>query len=355
MSNFVLGAKRPLIISGPCSAESREQLLETCTAIAASGKVDVLRAGIWKPRTQPGSFEGMGVKALPWLAEVKQLTGLPVAVEVANAKHVEECLEFGVDILWIGARTTVSPFAMQELAEAIRGKDVSVLIKNPVNPDVALWEGAVKRFCNVGFPEERIGLILRGFSYVGHNKYRNPPMWDLALEMRSRFPKMMMLCDSSHICGCRDYLQDISQTAADLCFDGLMLESHCNPDVALSDAKQQLRPADLAQMLDGITWRHQESDDAEFLDRLEFYRRQIDQFDSEIFDLLSRRMNICEKIGELKKQSAVSILQVARKDKIRNRLLAQADALNLSQEFLASVFEAIHLESITRQNKVMNK
>lgn len=355
MNSFSLGAKRPLIISGPCSAETREQTLDTCVRLAATGVVDVLRAGIWKPRTQPGVFEGVGLKGLAWMSEVKRLTGLPIAVEVATRKHVESALEFGVDILWIGARTTVSPFAVQEIADAVKGSDAKILVKNPMNPDINLWAGAVTRLTNVGVPIENIGLIHRGFSYFGQNKYRNPPMWHLILEMRSRFPEMMMICDPSHICGCREYLGEIAQTAADLRYDGLIIESHICPDKAWSDAKQQLEPEALEQLVRNVNWRKEAVDDPEFKKALSLYRGEIDQIDAELFDLLSRRMNISEKIGAVKKENNVAILQSNRWGAIRDRILSQATKLNLSEEFLTKILEAIHIESISRQNTVMNK
>lgn len=355
MGSFTLGAKRPLIISGPCSAETREQTLDTCVRLAATGVVDVLRAGIWKPRTQPGMFEGVGLKGLAWMSEVKRLTGLPIAVEVASQKHVESALEFGVDILWIGARTTVSPFSVQEIADAVKGTDATILIKNPMNPDLKLWAGAVTRFTNVGIPIEHIGLIHRGFSYFGQTKYRNPPMWHLILEMRSQFPDMMMICDPSHICGCRDYLAEISQTAADLRYDGLIVESHICPDKAWSDASQQLVPEDLEQLIRNVNWRKEAVDDPEFKKSLKLYRDEIDQIDAELYDLLSRRMAISDKIGKVKKENNVAILQSTRWGSIRDRVLAQASKLNLSEEFLTTILEAIHLESINRQNAVMNK
>jgi chorismate mutase len=289
------------------------------------------------------------------MAEAKRLTGLPIATEVASKKHVESALEFGVDVLWLGARTTVSPFAVQEVADAVKGTDVKILIKNPMNPDIALWAGAVSRFVNVGIPEENIGLIHRGFSYFGHSKYRNAPMWHMILEMRSRFPEMMMICDPSHICGCRDYLAEISQTAADLRYDGLIVESHICPDKAWSDAKQQLEPEALEHLVRNVNWRKATADCPEFQKSLNLYRDEIDQIDSELFDLLSRRMDICEQIGAVKKENNVAILQSNRWGAIRDRILAQASKYNLSEEFLKTVLEAIHIESISRQNTVMNK
>ena len=240
MGKFILGEQRPLIISGPCSAETREQTIETAMQLARSGKVDVIRAGVWKPRTNPGTFEGICEPALAWLKEIKEQTGLPIAVEVANQAHVKLALKYGVDILWIGARTTVSPFAIQEIAEALHNnKDITILIKNPMTPDIGLWVGAVQRMINEGIPQENIGLIHRGFSYFGDSKYRNPPMWHMIFEMRSHFPEMMMICDPSHICGCRPLLQGIAQQAADLCFDSMMIESHIAPDQAWSDDARQ--------------------------------------------------------------------------------------------------------------------
>src|SRR4028118_1590724 len=248
--------KRPLIISGPCSAETEEQMLETATRLANTGKIDVLRAGSWKPRTRPGSFEGIGTKGLPWLQRAKEATGLPVAVEVATGKQVEDALHFDVDVLWIGARTTVNPFSVQEVADALRGAKVPVLIKNPINPDLELWTGAVERVAKAGI--KRIGLIHRCFSSYGNTDYRNAPMWHLAIEMRRRNPDMLLINDPSHICGRRDILAEVAQQAIDLDFDGLMIESHIDPDNAWSDAKQQITPEQLLGLLEGIAWRKDE-------------------------------------------------------------------------------------------------
>ena len=342
-----------MVISGPCSAETKEQTLETCVRLAETGVVDMLRAGIWKPRTSPGTFEGVGLKGLPWMAEARRLTGLPICVEVASAKHVESALEFEVDCVWIGARTTVSPFAVQEIADALKGSGVAVLIKNPVNPDIDLWAGAVKRFAAVGIPMDSIGLIHRGFSYFGHSKYRNAPMWPLAFEMRSRFPEMMMICDPSHMAGSTDYLYELSQAAADLRYDGLIIESHVCPVHALSDAKQQLIPGELERLVRSINWRREAADDPEFVKSLNLFRDQIDQIDAELFSLLGRRMKISEEIGRVKKANDVAILQSTRWGSIKERILSQAENLELSREFLSEILEAIHLESINRQNNVM--
>lgn len=354
MSKFKLGEERPLIISGPCSAETREQTLETCTKLAGTGVVNMLRAGVWKPRTSPGSFEGVGLKGLAWMAEAKKLTGLPIGVEVASAKHVEGALEFEVDCVWIGARTTVSPFAVQEVADALRGSGVTVLVKNPTSPDIDLWAGAVNRFVTAGIPIEDIGLIHRGFSYFGQGRYRNAPMWPLAFEMRSRFPEMMMICDPSHIAGNTEFLYEISQTAADLRYDGLIIESHICPAEAWSDAKQQIVPEELAQLVGNIHWRREAVDDPKFKQSLDRFREEIDQIDSELFGLLSRRMKVAESIGRVKKENDVAILQSNRWGTIKEKFLAQADKLELSREFLNEILEAIHVESIARQNAVMN-
>src|ERR1700750_164561 len=265
--------KRPLIISGPCSAETEEQVLQTVQRLAATGKVDMIRAGIWKPRTRPGSFEGVGTKGLPWLQQAKKATGLPTAVEVATGKQVEDALHFDVDILWIGARTTVNPFSVQEVADALRGVNVPVLIKNPINPDLELWTGAVERVQKAGI--KNIGLIHRGFSSYGNTEYRNGPVWHLAIETKRRHPGMLFINDPSHICGRRDILQDVAQTAIDLDFDGLIIESHIDPDRAWSDAKQQITPEKLSELLDGIRWRKEDIASEEYHAALENLRQQI--------------------------------------------------------------------------------
>src|ERR687890_876616 len=264
--------KRPLIISGPCSAETEEQVIQTATRLANTGKIDMLRAGIWKPRTKPGMFEGIGVRGLPWLLQAKKITGLPTTVEVATAKHVEDALNFDVDVLWIGARTTVNPFSVQECADALRGVNVPVLIKNPINPDLELWIGAVERVAKAGI--KNIGLIHRGFSSYGNTEYRNAPMWHMAIEMKRRYPGMMIINDPSHISGNRILLQSVAQKAIDLDFDGIMIETHIDPDKAWSDSKQQVTPERLAEILDGIKWRHETTDQKEFVVALEKLREQ---------------------------------------------------------------------------------
>ena len=344
--------KRPLIISGPCSAETEEQVVETVQRIAATGKVDMIRAGIWKPRTRPGSFEGIGVKGLPWLLRAKKLTGLPTMVEVATGKQVEDAISFEVDVLWIGARTTVNPFSVQELADALRGTDVPVLIKNPINPDLELWTGAVERVAKAGV--KQIGLIHRGFSSYGNTEYRNAPMWHLAIEMKRRYPDLLFINDPSHICGRRDILHEVAQKAIDLDYDGLMIESHIDPDHAWSDAKQQVTPEKLAELLDSIIWRREDVNSEEYHAALEKLRQQINHLDDELMQILSQRMKTAEKIGEYKKNNNITILQTNRWNEILQRAVQKGEALGLSKEFITKYFDAMHMESINHQNKIMN-
>ena len=344
--------KRPLVISGPCSAETEEQLLTTARQLADTGKVDMLRAGIWKPRTKPGMFEGIGAKGLPWLQQAKKITGLPTTVEVATGKQVQDALTFDVDMLWIGARTTVNPFSVQEVADALRGVDVPVLIKNPINPDLELWSGAAERVARAGI--KQIGLIHRGFSSYGNTEYRNAPMWHLAIEMKRRNPEMLMINDPSHICGRRDILLDVAQKAIDLDFDGLMIESHMDPDTAWSDAKQQVTPSRLAEMIGEIKWRTESVSSEIFHAALDKLREQINHVDDELMDLLSQRMRIAEKIGEYKRNNSVTILQTNRWNQILEKSFLKADKLGLSREFVTRYLDAVHMESINRQNNVMN-
>ena len=344
--------KRPLIISGPCSAETEEQVIATAQRLANTGKVDVLRAGIWKPRTKPGMFEGIGAKGLPWLQQAKKITGLPTTVEVATGKQVEDALTFDVDILWVGARTTVNPFSVQEVADALRGVDVPVLIKNPINPDLELWQGAVERITRAGI--KQVGLIHRGFSSYGNTDFRNAPMWHLAIEMKRRLPDLPIINDPSHICGRRDILQATAQKAIDLDFDGLMIESHIDPDNAWSDAKQQITPERLAEMLDDIRWRKEDVSSEEFHLALEKLREQINHVDDELMQLISQRMNIAEKIGEYKKNNNVTILQSSRWNEILEKATKKAAKLGLSEEFITKYMDAVHMESINRQNNIMN-
>lgn len=345
-------SKRPLIISGPCSAETEEQVLETATRLAATGKVDVLRAGIWKPRTRPGMFEGIGTKGLSWLNQAKKLTGLPTAVEVATAKQVEDALHFDIDILWLGARTTVNPFSVQEIADALRGVNIPVLVKNPINADLELWTGAYERVAKAGI--KTIGLIHRGFSAYGNTEFRNAPMWHLAIEMKRRNPGVMMINDPSHICGNRHMLQDVAQKAIDLDFDGLMIESHLDPDKAWSDAKQQLTPEKLLELLNGIKWRHENIDEKAVVQALDKLREQINHIDDELMQLLGQRMKIADKIGQYKRDNDITILQTNRWNEILERAFRKGEALGLSKEFITKYYDAVHMESINHQNSIMN-
>lgn len=343
--------KRPLIISGPCSAETEAQVLKTTKDLKATNKVDVLRAGIWKPRTKPGLFEGIGEIGLEWLTAAKKETGLPTTVEVATAQHVEQALKHNVDILWIGARTTVNPFSVQEVADALKGVDIPVLVKNPINPDLELWSGALERLQKVGMQD--IGMIHRGFSSYGNTEYRNAPMWHLPIEMKRRYPDMLLICDPSHICGNRHKLQEVAQKSIDLDFGGLIIESHIDPDNAWSDAKQQITPQVLSIMLDDLVWRVK--NDTENATGLSLLRERIDQVDDELLSLLNRRMKIADEVGLYKKENNLTILQTARWNEILERAMAKGSNMNLSKEFLVKYFDAVHIESINHQNKVMNE
>jgi chorismate mutase len=345
--------KRPLIIAGPCSAETEEQVLQTALAIKQTGKVDVLRAGIWKPRTRPGNFEGVGSIGLPWLQKAKELTGLPFAVEVATARQLEEALKHETDMVWIGARTTANPFSVQEVADALKGVDIPVLIKNPVNPDMELWTGALERVVKAGV--KKIALVHRGFSSYGDAEFRNAPMWQLAIEMKRRFPELPFIIDPSHICGNRHMLQEITQNAIDLDYDGVIIESHINPDQAWSDASQQITPARLKELLDDIVWRTESITSEEVHEQLEKLRRQIDRLDDEILQLLHHRMKISEQIGSYKKEHDITILQTERWNQILARVCRNGEKAGLSKEFITQYFDAIHMESIKHQDAVMNE
>lgn len=339
------------IISGPCSAESKDQVIATAKELAALKKVHLFRAGIWKPRTRPGMFEGVGTIGLEWLLEAKKITGLPTTVEVATAKQVEDALKYEVDVLWIGARTTVNPFSIQELSDALLGVNVPVLIKNPINPDIELWQGAVERISKAGI--KNIGLIHRGFSSYGNTEYRNAPMWHLAIEMKRRNPELKFICDPSHMGGKRELLQQLAQKSIDLGYDGLMIESHLNPDAALSDAAQQITPENLNKLLEKIIWRKESLDISEE-NELQKLRQQIDQLDDELLQVLSKRMKITDAIGAYKKQNNITILQAQRWNEILKRAFDKNAVLELSDEFIKKYFEAVHLESINHQNKIMN-
>jgi chorismate mutase len=341
----------PLIISGPCSAESEKQVIQIAREIAALNKVHILRAGIWKPRTKPGMFEGIGVKGLSWLLNAKLETGLPTSVEVASAKHVEQALSFEVDVLWIGARTTVNPFAVQEIADALKGVEIPVLIKNPINPDIELWSGAIERLAKCGLTD--LGLIHRGFSSYGNTTYRNSPLWHLALEMKRRFSEIPIICDPSHICGNRELLAEVSQKAINLGFNGLMIESHSDPDNAWSDAKQQITPRTLFQLLEGLIWR-EETTSGNVHAALESLREQINEIDSELLSLLGQRMKIAGEVGNYKKENNITVVQTNRWNEILKKASEKGKQLNLSKEFIHKYFEAVHLESIAHQESVLN-
>ena len=343
----------PLIISGPCSAETEEQLLSTAHLLAATGKVSVLRAGIWKPRTRPGEFEGIGSIGLEWLKRAKEETGLPTAVEVATAKHVEEALAAGVDILWIGARSTANPFTVQEIADALKGVDIPVLVKNPVNPDISLWIGALERINNAGIT--KLGAIHRGFSSYEKSSFRNEPMWELAIQLKTLCPQLPIINDPSHICGNRELIPYIAQKALDMDMQGLMIESHIDPSVAWTDAKQQLTPAALEELVSKLSLREPDSANEAFVDKLAELRKGIDKIDDVLMQKLGERMAIIEKIGQYKRDNKVTILQVNRWDEILKKGSAFARALKLDLGFTEKFLELVHGESIRRQTEIMNE
>lgn len=349
-SKWLSGDPAPFVISGPCSAESREQVLDTARLLAAIPQVRVFRAGIWKPRTRPSAFEGVGVKGLHWLKEVKEETGLLTAVEVATPQHIEQALKHKVDILWLGARTVVNPFSVQELAEILRGVDIPVLVKNPLNPDVKLWIGAIERVLAAGI--SRIAAVHRGFYFYKHALYRNQPMWEIPIDLQRELPGLPILCDPSHICGRRDLIYQVSQKALDLGMAGLMIESHTDPASALTDAEQQLSPADLALLLGRLAVRHVTGDEL-FETRLEQLRRNIDKIDAELIDILAKRMKIVEEIGQYKKENNITVLQIMRwRDIIYDRLNI-GSKLGLDKEFLLHMLQLVHKESIRKQEEIM--
>ena len=341
---------RPVVIAGPCSAESEEQVLTTARALAAQG-IDLFRAGIWKPRTRPGSFEGVGTVGLPWLKRVKEETGLKTTTEVANTQHVFDALKHGVDVFWLGARTTVNPFSVQEVADALQGVDVPVLIKNPINPDLKLWMGAIERIYKAGIT--RIGVIHRGFSYHGETIFRNVPRWEIPIALKNEFPDIEIICDNSHICGRRDLLEEIAQRALDLNFDGIMTEVHPDPDNAWSDAAQQITPDTFGGLVANLKVRTK--DDPIFQQNITNLRREIDEIDNQLLQLLSDRMKVAQEIGEYKKHNNISILQQARWNIIREKATAKAEKLGLSADFVNVILMAIHQESINQQAKVMKE
>ncbi len=338
-------------MAGPCSAETEEQLLNTAIPLAEMG-IKIFRAGIWKPRTRPNAFEGVGAVGLKWMQTVKRETGMMVATEVANVKHVYEALKSGVDIIWIGARTSANPFAVQDIADSLRGVNIPVMIKNPVNPDVDLWIGAIERINNAGI--KQMAAIHRGFSSYEKTLYRNVPQWQIPIELRRRIPEMPIITDPSHICGNREFLYDISQKAMDLNFDGLIIETHCNPDKALSDANQQVTPGGLKQIIDRIVYRDPEVNEELMLTLAEL-RDQIDKLDDRIINLLEDRMGVSKKIGSYKKENNITILQTKRWDDMLKTRLNLGNRKGLSEEFIVKLFRSIHQESINHQTSVMNK
>lgn len=340
--------ERPFVIAGPCSAETEEQVLDTARQLVEKG-CHMFRAGVWKPRTKPGGFEGNGEKALPWLKRVKEETGMLVATEVAKPEHVELCLKYGVDILWIGARTSANPFAMQDIADSLRGVDVPVFVKNPVNPDLELWVGAMERINQAGI--KRMAAIHRGFSSADKKIYRNLPMWQIPIELHRRIPNLPIVCDPSHIGGRRELIAPLCQQAMDLGFDGLIVESHCNPDEAWSDAKQQVTPDVLDYILSLLVIR----DEHTTTEGLRQLRAQIDELDNQLMDLLSRRMRVCREIGQYKREHNLTVLQASRYNEILEKRGAQGSLIGISPESVARIFEEIHEESVRQQLEIVNQ
>jgi len=353
LSSWINSGKQPLVIAGPCSAETEDQLVATAHLLAKTGKITALRAGIWKPRTRPGEFEGIGSIGLKWLDRAKQETGLPTAIEVATGKHVEEALKAGVDILWVGARSTVNPFTVQEIADALKGVDIPVMVKNPVNPDLSLWIGALERINNAGIT--KLAAIHRGFSSFEKSAFRNEPMWDLAISLKTHAPELPIINDPSHICGNRDLLPYIAQKALDLDMQGLMIESHIDPSVAWTDAKQQVTPSALAELIDRLTLRKADVGSKEVSNKMDELRAMIDKIDDTIFQKMSERMQVVEKIGNYKKDNNMTILQVNRWDEILQKRTAYARALNLNTDFAEKLLELMHAESIRKQTEIMSK
>lgn len=343
----------PLYIAGPCSAETEEQVLSTAKEISKNSKINVFRAGLWKPRTRPNTFEGVGAKGLPWLRDVKEQFGLKIAVEVAQPEHIELCLENEIDILWIGARTVSNPFSIQEIANALKDIDVPILVKNPVNPDIDLWIGAIERFYNNGV--YKLAALHRGFYPFERTIFRNIPKWEIPIELKIKFPTLPVICDPSHISGTTEFIEEISQKALDLNFDGLMIESHINPKKALSDAQQQLTPSELKSLLDRLIVRDLSCEDSEFSNLLSNYRAQIDSIDFQLLELLAQRMKVVEKIGEYKSLNNVKILQLRRWENIIGTRTAYGQSRGLTEDFITKLLQLVHKESIQRQTEVMNK
>jgi chorismate mutase len=343
----------PLLISGPCSLETEKQVMETARLLAKDKRVFVYRGGVWKPRTRPGSFEGVGSIGLKWLQLVKQETGLPVGTEVANAQHTEEALKAGLDVIWIGARSTASPFVVQEIADVVKGTDAVVMVKNPVNPDVQLWIGAIERIYQAGI--KNIVAIHRGFSPFSETKYRNYPNWQTVIELRQSLPNLPIICDPSHIAGKREYLYEISQKAFDMGMEGLMIESHIDPSCALSDAAQQVTPADLAKLLDRLVIRHENANNPEFENRLDVLRNRIDSIDAELLETLSARVAIVKEIGRYKKENNVTALQINRWSKLMEDRVNIGRKLDINENFVKTLFQLIHEDSVRMQTEIMDE
>lgn len=341
----------PLIISGPCSAETESQVLQTAHQIKNLG-IHIFRAGIWKPRTRPGGFEGVGVEALSWLQKAKAETGLLLAIEVANAYHVQEALKHDIDILWIGARTAVNPFAVQEIADALKNTEKIVLLKNPINPDLSLWIGGIERLQNAGI--KKIGAIHRGFSSYEKSKYRNKPEWQIAIDFHNRFPNIPMICDPSHITGNRAMIAEVAQQALDLNYDGLMIESHIFPDDAWSDAAQQVTPETLGNILSSLKVKNESTLEDDFNTKMFQLRTEIDSLDTKLLAILGNRMEIAEEIGLLKKEKNIAVLQNKRWNEVLDKMINEGNQKGLCEEFIMKIFKAIHQESILHQEKVIN-
>ncbi|MFD2908196.1 chorismate mutase [Flavobacterium ardleyense] len=342
----------PLVIAGPCSAETEDQVLKIAHELKNSD-VTIFRAGIWKPRTRPGGFEGVGEIGLKWLQKAKAETGLLIATEVATAAHVKLALAHDIDVLWIGARTTANPFAVQEIADALQGTDKIVLLKNPVNPDLSLWIGGLERLYNADI--KKLGVIHRGFSTYEKTKYRNNPEWQIAIDLQNRFPDLPLICDPSHITGKREMIQEVSQQALDLNYDGLIIETHIDPDNAWSDAAQQVTPATLKQMFINLRVRKVSDDESEYNQNMAKLRIQIDEFDGKLLEILGNRMKVADKIGLLKKEKNVAILQNQRWNEILGKMILEGEEKGLSSDFVMLLFKAIHQESISHQEKVINR
>ena len=347
-----LSLNHPLVVAGPCSAETEDQVLKIAHKLKDSD-VNYFRAGIWKPRTRPGNFEGVGALGLKWLQKVKAETGMKTATEVANAAHVKLALEHDIDLLWIGARSTVSPFIVQEIADALEGTDKIVLVKNPVNPDLALWLGGIERLYSANI--KNLGVIHRGFSTYEKTRYRNNPEWQIAIELQNRFPDLPLICDPSHITGKRDMIFEVSQTALDLNFNGLMIETHTDPDKAWSDAAQQVTPDSLIKLMEDLKIRKATDTEADYRNALNTLRTQIDVIDHQLIDILGKRMKIADAIGELKKDKNVAVLQSKRWNEILGKMILDGEDHGLSEEFILRFFKAIHQESINNQKKILNK